>query len=55
MTPRPYRVVARRREAAGTVTPVLETCGEPIPGVRPGRFTIATPAATTRRRRSTPA
>lgn len=40
MTPAPYRVTERREETRDTATLVLEPCGAPIPGVRPGQFTM---------------
>ncbi|MCO5995537.1 FAD/NAD(P)-binding protein [Actinoallomurus rhizosphaericola] len=40
MTPVPYRVTERREETRDTATLVLRPCGEPIPPVRPGQFTM---------------
>ncbi|MEV5705004.1 FAD/NAD(P)-binding protein [Actinoallomurus sp. NPDC052274] len=40
MTPARYRVAERREETHDTATLVLRPCGEPIPPVRPGQFTM---------------
>lgn len=40
MTPLPYRVVRRRREAVGVYTLELEPAGDAIEPIRPGQFTM---------------